>query len=56
MQNEYSEAHHWETKFASWAKGPSPTEQEKAANAERQIRQAINSSEKLKARDMTRPP
>ena len=52
MQNEYSEAHHWETKFASWAKGPSPTEQEKAANAERQIRQAINSSEKLKARDI----
>jgi hypothetical protein len=42
----------WETTFTAWAKGPSATEQEKAENAERQIRQAIQVSEKLKNRNI----
>lgn len=42
----------WEDRFAFWAKKPSDTEQERCQNAERQIRQAIQSSPKLKNRDI----
>jgi hypothetical protein len=42
----------WETVFSSWAKGPSNTEQEKAENAERQIKQAIQASPKLQRRNI----
>jgi len=40
----------WESVFARWAQGPSKTEQEKAENAERQIKQAIQDSQKLQNR------
>lgn len=43
----------WETVFNKWSQGPSKTEQEKAENAERQIREAINSSKKLNSRNIT---
>lgn len=42
----------WESIFTTWSQGPSQTEQEKAENAERQIRQAIQASEKLKNRNI----
>jgi len=42
----------WESVFSTWAQGPSKTEQEKAANAERQIRQAIQDSPALQNRDI----
>ncbi len=42
----------WESAFSTWAKGPSKTEQQKAENAESQIRQAISASPKLKARNI----
>ena len=42
----------WETTFAAWSKGPSKTEQDRAANAERQITQAIAASDKLKSRSI----
>ena len=42
----------WESVFTTWAKGPSETEQERAENAERQIRQAIQASPKLQNRDI----
>lgn len=42
----------WESIFSRWAQGPSKTEQERAENAERQIRQAIQNSNKLKSRDI----
>lgn len=42
----------WEAVFSTWAKGPSATEQTRAENAERQIRQAINASDKLKYRNI----
>ncbi len=42
----------WESIFSTWSKGPSATEQARAENAERQIRQAIQDSEKLKNRDI----
>ncbi|MCT1399013.1 nucleotidyltransferase [Paenibacillus sp. p3-SID867] len=42
----------WESVFSSWAQGPSKTEQEKIDNAERQIKEAIRNSEKLKARNI----
>jgi len=42
----------WESVFTTWSQGPSNTEQERMENAERQIRQAINSSEKLKTRNI----
>jgi hypothetical protein len=42
----------WESVFSRWAQGPSKTEQERAENAERQIRQAIQSSSKLQNRDI----
>ena len=43
----------WESIFSNWAKGPSQTEQQKAENAERQIRQAISDSPKLSKRNIT---
>lgn len=42
----------WESVFTTWAQGPSTTEQEKAENAERQIRQAIQASPKLQNRNI----
>jgi len=42
----------WESVFALWSSGPSVTEQRRAENAERQIKQAIEASEKLKHRDI----
>jgi hypothetical protein len=42
----------WESVFTTWSHGPSTTEQEKAENAERQIRQAIQDSDKLKNRNI----
>ena len=42
----------WESVFTTWAQGPSVTEQERAENAERQIRQAIQASDKLKNRNI----
>jgi predicted nucleotidyltransferase len=40
----------WESKFNYWSKGPSNTEQEKAENAVRMIRKAIEASDNLKER------
>lgn len=42
----------WEASYTSWAQGPSKTEEERIQNVERQIRQAIDASEKLKIRDI----
>jgi predicted nucleotidyltransferase len=42
-----------ESIFTTWSQGPSATEQQRAENAERQIRQAISSSEKLKYRNIS---
>lgn len=42
----------WESIFTNWAKGPSDSEQERAENAERQIREAILLSPKLQDRDI----
>ncbi|VGO21561.1 nucleotidyltransferase domain-containing protein [Pontiella sulfatireligans] len=42
----------WESIFTTWSQGPSTTEQQRAENAERQIRQAIQASEKLKNRNI----
>nr|WP_075748548.1 nucleotidyltransferase [Pseudomonas alcaliphila] len=42
----------WESVFSSWSQGPSQTEQARAENAERQIREAIRASDKLKNRDI----
>lgn len=42
----------WESLFSNWARGPGKTEKEKAENAERQIYQAIKSSEHLRHRDI----
>ncbi len=42
----------WETLFSKWAQGPSKTEQEKAENAERQIRQAIQNDPVLQRRNI----
>lgn len=57
VDNTYSEkevlmARDWESSFTSWAQGPSKTEEERLQNVERQIRQAIDSSDKLKNRDI----
>jgi len=43
----------WESVFASWSQGPGKTEQERAENTERQIRQAIQASDKLKNRNIS---
>jgi hypothetical protein len=42
----------WESVFSTWANGPSATEQERAENAERQIRKAIRASSKLNSRNI----
>ncbi len=42
----------WESIFSTWSNGPSTSEQQKAENAERQIRKAIDASEKLKRRNI----
>jgi hypothetical protein len=42
----------WESVFTTWSQGPSKTEQERAENAERQIKQAIQASKKLKNRNI----
>jgi hypothetical protein len=42
----------WESVFANWSQGPGKAEQERAENAERQIRQAIQASDKLKNRNI----
>jgi len=42
----------WETIFSSWAQGPGKTEQERCENAEKQIRLAIDNSDKLKNRNI----
>ncbi len=42
----------WESVFTTWSQGPRKTEQERAENAERQIRKAIQASEKLKNRNI----
>lgn len=42
----------WESVFTTWSQGPSKTEQERADNAERQIRKAIQASPKLQNRDI----
>ncbi len=42
----------WESVFTTWSQGPSATEQGRAENAERQIRQAVQDSDKLKNRNI----
>jgi len=42
----------WESVFTTWSQGPGKIEQERAENAERQIRQAIQASDKLKNRNI----
>ena len=42
----------WESVFKSWSQGPGKTEQERAENAERQIKQVIQASDKLKNRNI----
>ena len=42
----------WESDFKAWSQGPGKTEQERAENAEVQVRQAIQASEKLKNRNI----
>lgn len=42
----------WESIFTTWSQGPSETEQERAENAERHIRQAIQASDKLRNRNI----
>jgi hypothetical protein len=42
----------WESVFQNWSQGPGKTEQERAENAERQIKQAIQASDKLKSRNI----
>jgi len=52
QSKEYFVSRDWESVFATWSQGPSATEQERAENAERQIRQAIQASDKLKDRNI----
>lgn len=42
----------WETTFRSWAKPPGKTEEQRIANAEKAIRDAIAASDALKIRDI----
>jgi hypothetical protein len=42
----------WEKTFSLWANGPSQTEQQRAENAENQVKQAIAASPKLKNRNI----
>ncbi|WP_433884873.1 nucleotidyltransferase domain-containing protein [Pseudomonas vranovensis] len=43
----------WESTFSEWAQGPGRTEQDRAENAERMIREAIQASQKLQNRSIT---
>ncbi|MGF6162724.1 hypothetical protein ABIE16_002010 [Pseudomonas sp. 2725] len=43
----------WESIFTTWAQGPGKTEQDRAENAERMIREAIHASLKLQNRSIT---
>lgn len=45
-------AHDWESTFASWAKPPGKTEQQRCENAEKAIRNAIAASSKLNRRNI----
>lgn len=42
----------WEAVFTTWSTGPSETEKQRAENAERQIREAIAASDKLRSRNI----
>lgn len=42
----------WESVFTTWSQGPSKTEQERAENAERQIKQAIQANAQLQNRNI----
>jgi hypothetical protein len=42
----------WETKCNSWAKGPSPTEQQRCDNAQRMVKEAIDAHPRLKNRNI----
>ena len=42
----------WEEAFSSWAQAPSKTEQERCANAEKAVKNAIGASDKLKNRNI----
>lgn len=42
----------WETTFNSWAQPPGQSEQERCANAEREIRNAVKASNVLESRDI----
>ncbi|MBX3026702.1 nucleotidyltransferase [bacterium] len=43
----------WENTFAVWARPPSEAEQQRCANAERAVREAIRASRKLQYREIT---
>jgi hypothetical protein len=45
-------SHHWEDKFRTWAQSPSQTETERAENAERMVRNAIEASPRLSGRNI----
>ena len=45
-------ARDWETTFSAWSHGPDAAEQERCANAETQVREAISSSVKLNGREI----
>ena len=42
----------WEEAFSSWAQPPGKTEQDRCSNAEKAVRNAISSSDKLKNRNI----
>src|SRR5258708_40236458 len=42
----------WEAIFASWAQGPSPSEQERCRNADSEVRGATTASPKLSGRNI----
>lgn len=42
----------WESTFSFWSQGPGETEQQRSENAERQVREAIDASDKLKNRNI----
>ena len=45
-------ARDWEAVLTTWSQGPSATEQERAENAEAQVRKAVKDSPKLTSRDI----
>ena len=46
----------WETQFRAWAKPPGKTEQDRCDNAVSVIRNAVNASDKLRARGVSSSP